>query len=256
MCYDGYEKGMVYMKSRMDKYYDVNDTKARTTKNQQLYRTIYDEVEYSNVEGISIIEKNEKIDMDMIRDLINKSNELSREKKEPIRVVREEVIEDESDRIYDIRDVLSKAKDNRVVDRKRINDTQYNILKGISVEEEVISTEDLKQDDLKSMIDAISSNSKGYTTNLLDDLRSIYDPTMHDKIEEKLEETVEEKPMTTEIDNSFYTSKMKFKDDDFEDIDEIKEEVESSSILTKVLIVVLSLIIVVGIIFLVFHFIK
>ena len=117
------------MKSRMDKYYDVNDTKARTTKNQQLYRTIYDEVEYSNVKGISIIEKNEKIDMDMIRDLINKSNELSREKKEPIRVVREEVIEDESDRIYDIRDVLSKAKDNRVVDRNRIEKLEeYRLL--------------------------------------------------------------------------------------------------------------------------------
>ena len=256
MCYDGYEKGMVYMKSRMDKYYDVNDTKARTTKNQQLYRTIYDEVEYSNVEGISIIEKNEKIDMDMIRDLINKSNELSREKKEPVRSISEEVIKDESDKTYDIRDVLSKAKDNRVVDKKRVNDTQYNILEETNVAEEFISTEDLKQDDLKSMIDAISSNSKGYTTNLLDDLRSIYDPAMHDKIEEKLEVTVEEKTIANEIDNSFYTTKMGFKAEDFEDLDDIKEDVESSSILTKILIVVLSLIIVVGIIFLVFHFIK
>jgi len=243
------------MKSRMDKYYDVNDTKARTTKNQQLYRTIYDEAEYSNVEGISIIEKNEKIDMDMIRNLINKGNELSREKKESIRVVKEEMIEDEEDRIYDIRDILSKAKDNRVVDRKRINDTQYNILKNADLTEEVISTEDLKQEDLKSMIDAISSNSKGYTTNLLDDLRSIYDSTMHEKIEEKLEETIEGKPMSNEIDNSFYTSKMGFNADDFEDVEDIKEEVDSS-MLTKILIVVLSIIIVIGIIFLVFHFIK
>lgn len=244
------------MKSRMDKYYDVNDIKARTTKNQQLYRTIYDEVEYSNVEGISIIEKNEKIDMDMLRDLINKSNELSREKKEPVRVVKEQIIEDEEDRIYDIRDILSKAKDNRVVDRKRINDTQYNILKNADLNEGVMSTEELKQEDLKIMIDAISSNSKGYTTNLLDDLRSIYDPTMHEKIEEKLEQTIEEKPMANEIDNSFYTSKMGFKADDFEDVEQMKGEVESNSILTKILIVILSLIIVVGIIFLVFHFIK
>ena len=74
------------MKSRMDKYYDVNDTKDRTTKNQHLYHTIYDEVEYSDVEGISTIEKNEKIDMDMIINLINKSNELIKERKETLNV--------------------------------------------------------------------------------------------------------------------------------------------------------------------------
>ena len=241
----------------MDKYYESETPKARTAKNQSLYRTIYEEVEYSNVEGISIIEKNEKIDMDMIKELINRSNDLNKEKTivrpKTKEIYHEEVLDD--NKSYDIRDVLSKAKDSRVVDNKRISDTQYNILKGININEAMNAPEEVKTEDLKDMIEAISNNSKGYTMNLLDDLRSIYDSTMHEKIEEKLEETIEGKPMSNEIDNSFYTSKMGFNADDFEDVEDIKEEVDSS-MLTKILIVVLSIIIVIGIIFLVFHFIK
>lgn len=238
----------------MDKYYDINTTKARTAKNQSLYRTIYEEAEYSNVEGISIIEKNEKIDMDMIRSLINKSSEEERPKKvvyqKPI-----EKIEIEDDRSYDIRDVLSKAKDNRTIDNKRISDTQYNIFKGVNLSEELKNKEDVKTEDLKDMIEAISNNSKGYTMNLLDDLRSIYDPTMHEKIEEKIEE-VKEPPVSNEIDKSFYTNTMGFKDEDFEDLADIKEDVKSNGILTKILIFILSVVILVGIGFLLFHFIK
>lgn len=233
------------MKSRMDKYYDSNDIKTRTAKNQQLYRTIYEETEYSNVDGISTL-KDGKIDIDMIRKLVHR-DEIIPEKKESVEVV-DDVISEES-KVYDIKDILSKAKDNRVMDEERISDTKYNILKDSNLEEDVISTEDMQQDDLKSMIDRISSNSKGYTTNLLDDLKSIYDPDMHTKIED----SIEEKAVSNEIDNSFYTSKMGFKEEDFEDM---QDDVEGSNLLTKILIVVLSLIIVVGIVFLVFHFIN
>ena len=90
--------------------------------------------------------------------------------------------------------------------------------------------------------------------NLLDDLRSIYDPTMHEKIEEKLEET-KETPIKEELDKSFYTSSMGFSDDDFEDLKQIKDDVKTNNILTKILIVILVLIILVGLGFLVFHFV-
>lgn len=243
------------MKSRMDKYYDSNDTKARTSRNQQLYRTIYDEVEYSNVEGISIIEKNEKIDLDMIRELINKNNNMQKIKQTPTVSPKIEVDETFDDnKSYDIRDVLSKAKDNRVTDDKRISDTQYNVLKGININDDVAAPENVKEEDLKGMIEAISSNSKAYTTNLLDDLKSIYDATMLEKIEEKVEEKPIEK--TTEIDRSFYTSTLGFKEEDFEDLKEIKDDVEQNSLLTKILIFVLCLVVVVGVVFLAFHFIK
>lgn len=240
------------MKSRMDKYFDTTETKARTAKNQQLYRTIYDEAEYSNVEGISVIEKNEKIDLDMIRDLINKNNTLTRVKEEPEPLV----IDNEEDTVdteksYDIRDVLNKAKDNRAPD-SRMMDTQYNILKNINLNENINAPENVKEEDLKDMIEAISNNSKGYTTNLLDDLKSIYDPTMHDKIEQKIEET---QPMQNTIDTSFYTSSMGFKKEDFESSKQAEDDVEQNSTLTKILIAILCSIIAFGIIFLVFHFV-
>ena len=245
------------MKSRMDKYYDNNDTKARTSKNQQLYRTIYDEVEYSNVEGISIIEKNEKIDLDMIRELINKNNNVSKLKSKPIEIPKVEMDEDfEDDKSYDIRDVLTKAKDSRTVDNKRIFDTKYNILKDISINDDVNVPENIKEEDLKGMIEAISSNSKAYTTNLLDDLKSIYDATMHERIEKQFEEKEEKNNKLSEIDKSFYTSTMGFKEEDFEDIKEIQEDVEQNSMLTKILIFVLCLVVVVGIVFLVSHYIR
>lgn len=243
------------MKSRMDKYYDSNDTKARTSKNQQLYRTIYDEVEYSNVEGISIIEKNEKIDLDMIRELINKNNNESKIKTKPVEMPKVEIEESfEDDKSYDIRDILSKAKDNRVVDSKRISDTQYNVLKENNLDGEINNYQNYKEEDLKGMIEAISSNSKGYTVNLLDDLKSIYDATMHEKIDNKIEEEKQVEKMP-EIDRSFYTTTMGFKAEDFEDLKEIQEDVENST-LTKILIFVLCLVVVVGIVFLAFHFIR
>ena len=239
------------MKSRMDKYFDTTDTKARTAKNQQLYRTIYDEAEYSNVEGISVIEKNEKIDLDMIRDLINKKEPLTRVKEEPEPIVIEEdAIADDSEKSYDIRDILNKAKDNRIPDTRMV-DTKYNILKNINLDDSINAPEDVKEDDLKDMIEAISNNSKGYTTNLLDDLKSIYDPTMHDKIEKEVEET---KPMQEKIDTSFYTASMGFKKKDFEEKKQ-DDDVEQNSVLTKILIAILCLIIVFGIVFLVFHFV-
>lgn len=238
----------------MDKYYESETPKARTAKNQSLYRTIYEEVEYSNVEGISVIEKNEKIDMDMIKELINRSNDLNKEKQivrpKTVEVYHEEEFDD--NKSYDIRDVLSKAKDSRTVNNKRISDTQYNILKGINIDEAMKAPEEVKTEDLKDMIEAISANSKGYTMNLLDDLKSIYDPTMQEKIEEKLEEPVLVKE---ELDKSFYTNSMGFNDDDFEDLKQIKDDVKTNNILTKILIVILSIVILVGIGFLIFHFV-
>lgn len=260
MIKEGYD---VAMKSRLDKYYSADEHKVRTTKNEQLYRTIYDETEYSNVEGISVIEKNEKIDINMIRDLINKNNDLqkSREIVKP-RPIEKITIDEDDDRSYDIRDVLSKAKDSRGIDERKLFDTRYNILKNINLNED-IKVPEIKDDDLKGMIEAISTNSKDYTANLLDDLKSIYDPNMREEITKVMEpkeikqEVIETKPLVKdEIDNSFYTKSMGFSDDDFEDFKQIKEDVKKNNILTKVLIAILVAIVIFGITFLLLHFMK
>ena len=179
-------EGMVIMMpTRMERYYKSNEVKSRTAKNQDLYRTIYDDAEYSNVEGISVIEKNEKIDINMIRELINGTNDIAKhkpnriEKKEPI------IVEENNHKNYDIMDVLSKAKNERTTKERKITDTQYNILKNINLNDDVKVPSELGEDDLKNMIETISNNSKnGYTTNLLDDLVTIHDSNLKEEIKE------------------------------------------------------------------------
>ena len=247
------------MPSRMERYYSPSEKKSRASKNKELYRTIYDEVEYSNVEGISVIEKNEKIDIDKIRELINGTNNVNKPKpikEEPTLPIVEE---EEEEKSYDIRDVLDKAKSERQDKTSRFANTQYNILKGISLENKEVPNS-LSEDELKNMIEAISSNSKnGYTTDLLDDLKSIHDPNLAkevEKVEVKSDndDVQNTKLIQSNIDKSFFTSSLEFTSDDFDDFKEMKESIKKNSILTKVLLFILLVIVIVGVLFLIYHF--
>jgi hypothetical protein len=238
------------MPSRMEKYYKSNEIKKRTAKNQDLYKSIYDEAEYSNVEGISVIEKNEKIDLDKIYELIkgakNEKTEIKEEKpKEYIKTYEPPIIEQE-DRNYDILDVLDKAKEERT-DKEALN-TQYNILKGINLNDNY-KAPNLDDDELKNMIEAISNNSKtDYTSDLLDDLKTIHDSNMKEEIQD-----AKNMPLASNIDKSFYTSSLSFTDDDFE---QIKESIKKNNYLTKILLFILCVIVVTGLMFLIYFIVK
>lgn len=246
------------MASRMERYYKSSEIKTRSDKNKELYRTIYDEVEYSNVEGISVIEKNEKIDLDMIRQLVNGNSpkkEVKPPKEERIEPVIEPTFEEKN---YDIREVLDKAKSERSDKERKFSNTQYNILKDLEASNKS-KEEPLDEDKLKSMIEAISYNSKsGYTTDLLDDLKSIHDPNIKQEIESKLNKEEKDlqdtKAIDSNIDRSFFTSSLDLTSADFEDLKEIKENVRKNNVLTRVLLFVLSVVVVTGIIFLIYHF--
>ena len=246
------------MASRMERYYKSSEIKTRSDKNKELYRTIYDEVEYSNVEGISVIEKNEKIDLEMIKELINDSKEkkeIKTPREEKVQAVIEMPVEEKN---YDICEVLDRAKSERSDKERKIFDTQYNVLKNPNFSEES-NSEKLDENKLKSMIEAISYNSKGgQTTDLLDDLKTIHDPSVQQEVDAKIEQEEKEfqntRAIDANIDKSFFTSSLDLTSADFEDLKEIKENVRKNNILTKVLLFVLSVIVVTGIIFLVYHF--
>lgn len=244
MCYYVNRVGDI-LPTRMEKYYKTNEIKSRVSKNQNLYRTIYEEAEYSNVEGISVIERNEKIDINMIKELIKSQNSIPKPKSIKKEVIEKPIYEDvKAESNYDICDVLNKAKSERINTDRKITDTQYNILKTSDIE--IIESEDSKKEDLKNMIDAISNNSKlNYTSDLLDDLKTIHDEKMASEIEENIE---------NKIDTSFYTSSMGFKQEDFEDFKEMKDDIKQNNILTKILLFVLLVVIVTGLIFLIYHF--
>ncbi len=236
------------MPSRMEKYYE---SKSRAIKNKDLYRTIYDEVEYTNVEGISVIEKNEKIDIEKIKELINGTNNVNKPKeykKEDIKPLVEEIEEQKN---YDIRDVLNKAKSERTDRDSKYSKTNYNILSESNLNTNVTS------DQLKDMIETISNNSKNsYTSDLLDDLKSICDPNLKSKIKEQEEnnDLQNTKLIQDNIDKSFFTSSMDFSSEDFEDLKEIKENIKKNNLLTKVLLFILLVIIVTGTLLLIYHF--
>lgn len=246
------------MPSRMEKYYEM---KSRTVKNKELYRTIYDEAEYTNVEGISVIEKNEKIDIEKIKELINGTNNVNKPKeykKEEIKPLVEEIEEQKN---YDIRDVLDKAKSERTDRDSRYSNIQYNVLKNIDLNSNTKVPDNVNEEQLKSMIEAISNNSKNdYTSDLLDDLKSICDPNLKNQVKEEInnEDTQFQntKLIQENLDKSFFTSSMDFSSEDFEDLKEIKENIKKNNLLTKILLFILLVIIITGVLFLVYHFTK
>lgn len=246
------------MPSRMEKYYEM---KSRTVKNKELYRTIYDEAEYTNVEGISVIEKNEKIDIEKIKELINGTNNVNKPKeykKEEIKPLVEEIEEQKN---YDIRDVLDKAKSERTDRDSRYSNIQYNVLKNIDLNSNTKVPDNVNEEQLKSMIEAISNNSKNdYTSDLLDDLKSICDPNLKNQVKEEInnEDTQLQntKLIQENLDKSFFTSSMDFSSEDFEDLKEIKENIKKNNLLTKILLFILLVIIITGVLFLVYHFTK
>lgn len=246
------------MPSRMEKYYEM---KSRTVKNKELYRTIYDEAEYTNVEGISVIEKNEKIDIEKIKELINGTNNVNKPKeykKEEIKPLVEEIEEQKN---YDIRDVLDKAKSERTDRDSRYSNIQYNVLKNIDLNSNTKVPDNVNEEQLKSMIEAISNNSKNdYTSDLLDDLKSICDPNLKNQVKEEINnddtQLQNTKLIQENLDKSFFTSSMDFSSEDFEDLKEIKENIKKNNLLTKILLFILLVIIITGVLFLVYHFTK
>lgn len=235
------------MPSRMERYYQSSETeiKRRSSKNQDLYRKIYEEGEYTNVEGISILPKNEKIDIEKIKELIGTPRKEPKAKEVETKPVETVTLEPEKEKNYDIRDVLEQAKNERPEKDKKFENTQYNILKNIHLDE-TVTDNDMNTDDLKSMIESITSNSKlGLTSDLLDDLKTIHEPNMVHDIEEN-----------QEIDRSFYTSSLGFTSDDFEDLKEMKDSLRTNNRLTKILLFILLVVIVTSVILLVTHFMK
>ena len=118
--------------SRMDRYYKNDYTSnKRTSRNQDLYKSIYEDTEYSNIEGIANIDRSNEIDIAKIKDMLKSREDYQsgRElksfipKEEPVKY---ETFEREEDRVYDIRDILTQAKTNKT-EEKYHNLDQKNV---------------------------------------------------------------------------------------------------------------------------------
>ncbi len=220
----------------MERYYQADERiQKRSNKNKSLYDSLYEGAEYSNVEGISIIEKNESVDIEKIKELLNYDKKKEEDKPQTTTKVYEEpkIIEEKN---HDLKAFLAQAKQDRP-EKKELANTQYNILKNIDLTKNY--NEKTTEEELKKMIESITSNNQ--TGDLFDDLKTIHSSNLKEEVEE-------------EMDKSLFTSSLGFTSKDFEDLNDIKHEVKKNGILVKILLFVLLVIIVTACIFLGYSF--
>lgn len=231
------------MPSRMSRYYGGSRTAAsRSEKNEHLYKTLYQTNDYSNISAVATLDKTNEIEIDKIRKMIRdretykKQRELAniypKEEKQE-RLVQQESIFDE--KTYDIRDVLSKAKEERKTNQDELykkNNYEYLLnSKAYNQKKESTDFESTKRE-LKEIINTITDNadlnklsSSELSLDLLKDLKSntitdgkIEDGAIRKIIEEerKRKEKIESED-NIEMDKSFYTTNLHFSNKDFED---------------------------------------
>lgn len=241
------------MASRMEKYHsNTSELGTRSVRNESLYRDMYENTEYSNIEGVTTIEKTNEISLEQIHELLKEREAIKKrravwEKKVP--KVYQSSIEE---RNYDIRDVLIKAKDEHVEDNKNrsLRNTQYDILKNININnnDNVYNDEEIEKTLVNTKV-LKSYDDNELSLDMLSDLKSTGDTIIEKENVGDLLKEVQEAKETYEpvdddgLDKSFYTSSLNFKDEDFEQIKDLQDTIDSNNKLIKFLFLLLFLII-------------
>lgn len=261
--------------------YNNNETgtMSRTKRNASLYETIgeqeitnFDVNSNSEVIGVN----SNSIDIDKLKDMLDKKYR-EEPKNKSIGDYDEEPTEEiklSETREYDINNIINNAKKNKEEDYaierlKKLHNTETDILEGLNlnnetkVEEskavslsekdrlvELINTINVTEAINKEAIKRKMENPDGPVDplDLLSDLKGNDDDT---KVftKEDLKINDEEMPKTN-IDNSFYTTSNMFKQSDFDDFKDLKEDVGAARVMLKILIAIVIIAFIAGIIFL------
>lgn len=254
------------MASRMDRYYKSElVSSGRSSKNKSLYEQIEDLDNYTNIEGVATIEKTNEIDISKVQEMI-KNRENYKKKRQLRDILKEEVEElekieevQEITKNYDIKDLLSKIKDEPIEEQKSrsLKEEQIEILKSLNVKEKPKKVEiEEEEQELKELLNTIAS-TKALTNlsnvegdvGLLDDLKSdtiVGDAASIKKIiEEEKEKRIED--TNVEIDKSFYTSSFGFTQSDFEELKNMNHKIKKSNKFIIVLLIILIVLIAAGV---------
>lgn len=244
------------MSSRMNKYYEEPENLVtRTTRNQNLYKDINkSELENYSIQSNATVlgdNKNE-IDVEKIKKILDtKYNETPRRKTIHIEEEPEEIIEHEDTKEYDIKAILEKAKEEKIVsyeeDRlKKLRDTQFDILKNLNTTETVVK--DQESDNLEKLINTISINelqNKNDEPDLFDDLlgdnTQIQDVKESEDISQENQIIVED-DSEDELEESMYTKSNAIDNRDFEDVE------EGMNIVVKIIVGIIILAFIAGVI--------
>lgn len=244
------------MATRMERYYqNEQEDFKRTDKNADLYREIYEDKKYDNIETLATLDVGKEIDLDDLKALLKERNEADKRYLVKPRQELKEVEQDMIDTsVYDIRELMDKAKNDQKDDVKlrKLAETQAFTLQELISQKDYSNKTEINKDDVKDLIDTICNTNllKGDDgLGLLDDLKSTGNTMISPNIKKILDEVKEERT-TEEIDKSFYTSSLGFKQTDFDNMEE-DEDLESSNKITTWFLAILSLIFLAAIIYII-----
>ncbi len=274
------------MKSRMEKYYDENNryVQKRTNRNSDLYKEISDSDldDFSMTSNAKVIGENNSnnINIDRLKEILEKNYQRSNKRNRVNLAPKydETPIELEETREYDINAILEKAREEKEINYererlKKIRDTQYDILKNLNIDEEEERNKAANKktkEELLNLINTITENELQKTKmdplDLLSDLKGHENTTVlgakemteaiqianqEAETKEKLESLKKAKEelkeeMKDKMDDSFYTNSLSFTQSDFDDFNDLKEDVASNKIILRILIVLVAIAIIIG----------
>jgi hypothetical protein len=253
------------MASRMDRYTKTENTNAplaRSDRNKSLYKQIKDLDSYTNIAGVATIESNNSIDLEKVKELLRSREKVTERKEVIVEEPREEIVEEEI-RSYDIKALLSKAKESENNEEKKyrsLSSKQQKVLRELNQKNK--ENKRLKEMDIEELNELVKTIhnmepiSEDQNTDddvgLLDDLKSVTMVGDASSIKKIIDE---EKELTREFDNmeidkSFYTSSFGFTQKDFEELKDMNHKIKKDNKFIITLLIILIFLILVGAVFL------
>lgn len=258
MCYYLYSIGGDTLASRMERYYEKNNSSnSRTVRNENLYKNLYSTNDY--LSSVATLDKTNEIEIEKIKELIKDRETYQKQKETQMLYPKKQtnsqniIVDDDQEKKYDIKDALLKAKEERKNVKENYRKNQYEYLLTSNEYSKKLAMVEEENDKLTNLLKTIINNdelNKLSNTNLslelLNDLKS--DETINNEsestsikkiINEEKKEEIKEEPM--ELDKSFYTTSLNFSDKDF-DLENSFVEEKNNNVIKIILGIVLVLI--------------
>lgn len=236
--------------NRMDKYNDETpELRRRIDKYSELYEknnsSDYDKFDVDS--NISVLKDNARsIDVDQIREMLDKKYRDNIPKRKSISVDptynEEEVVTEKNDeKEYDLNAILDKAKQNRKVSYE---EERFNRI-------ETSSSEKLIDEINRKYKPKDESDEAAELLNLINTITELELKNQNKENNVELDDNVDTPNLIaaqelTEKDNNeetFYTGKLAIKENDYDDFKEIQDDINSNSIVIKILVFIFIIVI-------------
>lgn len=236
------------MESRMERYdeVDINDYQ-RSKKNATLYKEIYGN--YSDLEDLPIPENTNEIEIDSLNSIVGSRVSKRKEevKSQDYKLEDLEDTHEDSEKVYDINELLEKAKVENAKVKKEVtvNKNIPNYLANLESDKstkDIISKYDGNDDDdmpiVKEVVIEEEVNDKKGDSTLSLDILSDLKPSGNTLVSEPM---ITEEDIKENQDREFFSSELRFDKKDFakeEDDEEFFEEENNHTFLKVILIII------------------